>query len=317
MRAIGGYFELELNKKEEYHTSAVKLNTGRNALEYILTAKKYKKLYLPFYTCDVILQPLQKLSINYEFYHINELFEPLFEISLIKDDEAFLYTNYFGLKDSFIREYKNICKNLIVDNAQAFFSDPCEDVDTFYSPRKFFGVPDGAYLYTNVKLSVSLEKDVSFQRFEHLLRRIDLGAEKGYSSYLDTEKLLDHQPIMEMSNLTYSILNSIDYEYVAKKRRDNFLYLHDNLGKLNQLKFELESDLVPMVYPFLPNKEGIRMILLKNRVYTAQYWAVLSQWVHSQCIEYKYSNELLHLPIDQRYSKGELNKIIDLVQSNA
>ena len=69
-------------------------------------------------------------------------------------------------------------KQLIVDNTQAFcFSD--RGVDTFYSARKFFGVPDGAYLYTDKFLNVELEQDVSCQRCEHLLRRIDEGAERG------------------------------------------------------------------------------------------------------------------------------------------
>lgn len=41
MKAIGGYFELELPYSEEYHKNALRLNTGRNAFEYILRSKKY------------------------------------------------------------------------------------------------------------------------------------------------------------------------------------------------------------------------------------------------------------------------------------
>jgi hypothetical protein len=33
--SIGGYFELELSRGEEYHSDAIRLNTGRNAFEYI------------------------------------------------------------------------------------------------------------------------------------------------------------------------------------------------------------------------------------------------------------------------------------------
>ena len=44
MNAIGGYFGLELDKKNEYHSEAIRLNTGRNALEYILISGFYKKL---------------------------------------------------------------------------------------------------------------------------------------------------------------------------------------------------------------------------------------------------------------------------------
>ena len=72
---IGGYFELELNKSIDYHRNAIALNTARNALEYILIAKKYQKVYIPYFTCDVILEPFQKLNIAYEFYKIDENFE--------------------------------------------------------------------------------------------------------------------------------------------------------------------------------------------------------------------------------------------------
>ena len=46
MNSIGGYFELELQRGKEYHEHAVKLNTGRNALKYILKVKEYEKIYL-------------------------------------------------------------------------------------------------------------------------------------------------------------------------------------------------------------------------------------------------------------------------------
>ena len=48
MDAIGGYFSLELPQREEYHKHAIRLNTGRNCLEYILRAREYKKAYLPY-----------------------------------------------------------------------------------------------------------------------------------------------------------------------------------------------------------------------------------------------------------------------------
>ncbi|MFW5983430.1 MAG: hypothetical protein ACOCQ4_02930, partial [bacterium] len=60
MNPIGGYFELELNKGEEFHKNALKLNTGRNAFEYVILEKQYKKVWLPYYMCDVMLEPLNR-----------------------------------------------------------------------------------------------------------------------------------------------------------------------------------------------------------------------------------------------------------------
>jgi len=150
MKELGGYLELELNRNEEHHKTALSLNTGRNALELILRVRKYTKVYIPYYTCDVILEPFRKLNINYEFYSINKDLEPEFNYSLLRDNEGFLYVNYFGIKDDFIPVLAKHCSNIITDNSQAFFCRPLKDIDTFYSCRKFFGVPDGAYLIFRV-----------------------------------------------------------------------------------------------------------------------------------------------------------------------
>ena len=171
--SIGGYLELELPTGDEYHKDALQLNTGRNAFEYILRAKKYKKVYLPFYTCDVMLEPIFKLNLEYEFYSIDPSFTPIFDYKSIKENEVLVYNNYFGICNIQTKEVASICKNLIIDNAQAFYSKPIKGVDTFYSPRKFFGLPDGAYLYTDTLLDHNIKKDISYERCEHLLGRMD------------------------------------------------------------------------------------------------------------------------------------------------
>lgn len=224
MKEIGGYFELELRKGEEYHKDAIRLNTGRNALEYILRERKYSKVYIPYFTCDVLLEPFKKLSMSYHYYSIDKNFEPVFDYTQLRTDDAFLYTNYFGLKDSFINTLSTRRRNLIVDNSQAFFSMPIVGSDTFYSCRKFFGVPDGAYLYLDGADPVNLPIDRSVDRFIHLLERIDDSAEVGYADFKKNDDALTGQPIMRMSRLTESLLRSIDYKHTIKKRRENFFF---------------------------------------------------------------------------------------------
>lgn len=195
MDAIGGYFGLELRKGEHYHKNALRLNTARNCFEYIIRVRKYKKIYIPYYTCEVILEPIKKLGLEYEFYQIDKSLNPIEEFYLEKD-QAFLYTNHFGLKQSTVNylatQYN---KQLIVDNAQAFYAEPLHGIDTFYSPRKFFGVPDGGYLYIDKYLDIESVQDHSYERISHLLKRIDLGAEQGYQDFKDNDDSLINQPI--------------------------------------------------------------------------------------------------------------------------
>lgn len=194
--SIGGYFELELPVHEEYHNNAFRLNTGRNAFEYVLRAKGYKKVYLPYYTCDAMLEPITKWNLAYEFYTIDSNFLPIFNYSNVQENEVFVYNNYFGICDEQTKEIAAQCKNLIIDNSQAFYSKPIEGVDTFYSPRKFFGLPDGAYLYTDKLLDYNLEKDISYKRCEHLLGRIDTTAEQHFQISILILKPKTHIPLL-------------------------------------------------------------------------------------------------------------------------
>ena len=271
MEAIGGYFSLELPLREEYHKDAVRLNTGRNCLEYILRARGYKKVYVPYYTCEAVMEPITKLGIPYEFYHINIHFE-IRDRFTIKADEALLYTNYLGLKQRYVEQLsEKIGAHLIVDNTQAFYAKPIHGIDTFYTCRKFFGVADGAYLYTDKLLDEEFEQDESYDRMAHLLKRIDLSAEQGFADFRKVDDGLDNQPIRKMSKLTQRIMQSIDYEAAAQKRRENYLKLQEVLGEKNNLTLSLEKDAVPMVYPYLAPIKGLREKLIENKIFVARY----------------------------------------------
>lgn len=314
MEEIGGYFELELRSGEHYHKEALRLNTARNCFEYVLRARGYTKIYIPYYTCEVILEPLQKLGISYEFYHINYHLEPQ-TYPILKSGEAFLYTNYFGLKQvcvhKLVEKYGN---QLIVDNAQAFYAKRIEGIDTFYSPRKFFGVPDGGYLYTDCKLDYKLSQDKSYSRMQHLLIRIDEGAETGYQLFKETSKLLNNAPIMQMSNITDKILQNIDYEHVRKIRRSNFQILDNILSCNNKLDIHLEENDVPMVYPYYSNNTHLRKLLISNRIYVATYWPNVLKWSKHESIEFKLAQRIIPLPIDQRYANNTMSTIIKYIE---
>lgn len=309
--AIGGYFELELRRNSHFH-AALKLNTARNCLEYILRVRQYRKIFIPYYTCDVLLEPIHKLNLEYEFYHIDENFQPVITKEL-GVDEAFLYTNYFGFTQKISKLLRLKYPNLIIDNCQAFYADVLEHTDTFYSARKFFGVPDGAYLYTD-KMAVSpMPVEISASRFSHLFKRIEGGAEAGYQDFQHNENSLSNLPIREMSAISDRILQNVDYEYVRYKRRENFSYLHAVLKDINWLKLNPEEDIVPMVYPFWSPDRTLRKRLLENRIYVATYWPNVLKWCKEHTLESNWAQYLIPLPIDQRYGPHEMEQIVKII----
>lgn len=311
--AIGGYFELELRGGEHYHKDALRLNSARSCLEYVLRVRQYRKVFIPYYTCEIVLQPFRLLNIDYEFYHINEALEPV-ELPDLKDGEAFLYTNYFGLKQACVeRLAQHYGKQLFVDNAQAFFAQPMSGMDTFCSPRKFLGVPDGGYLYCDAHIDMGLPRSHSYDRMSHLLKRIDLGAEAGYGDFKGNDESLAEQPVMRMSVLTEKLLESIDYQCIKNIRQSNYRLLDAELGMRNQLNFVLSEDAVPMVYPFLSDTKDLKKKLIENKIFVATYWPNVMDWCEENDWECKLAQQVCYLPVDQRYGEEEMKQMVDII----
>ena len=315
-QAIGGYFELELRQGQEFHATAIALNSARNCLEYILRTRHYKKVYIPYYTCEVILEPFRKLGVGYEFYSINSQLEPT-QYPTLKSEEAFLYTNYFGLKQKAVeRIAERYGKQAIIDNAQAFYAPPLPGIDTFYSPRKFFGVADGGYLYTDAPPLPDIPLDSSWQRMQHLLRRIDEGAEAGYSDFRTNSKSLVNAPIRGMSLLTRAILASIDYDSAKNKRLENYEIFAKALQHKNAIHISPDNEDVPLIYPFYAETQNLRHQLILHRIFVATYWPNVFTWCGSTDYEYQLAQNTLPLPIDQRYSPEHLQFIIDTITAS-
>ena len=278
-----------------------------------MKAKRYKKIYVPYYTCCTVTDSLKACNVEYEFYSINELFEPVKECKL-KSDEAFLYTNYFGLTPDAIRKLADIYgKQLIVDNTLAFYEKPLRGTDTFYSARKFFGVADGAYLYTNTQLDEDLEQDVSYDKMIHLLKRIDISIEESHADFLANKKKLSNQPIKKMSKLTEMILMGIDYEGIKNKRIENYLYLDSALKKENSLKLDYPNGAVPLLYPFLNYDDNLRERLIKNKIYPTVYFPNVYEWCNDDQLEYKLTKYIMVLPIHQRYDIKDMEQIVKVL----
>lgn len=315
---IGGYFELELPERCSFpHDDGMLLNSGMNALEYVLLALgNASHVWVPYYTCDVVLEPMQKLGVPYTFYPINRNLE-LDKMPSLQDGEYLIYTNYFGVKDEYVSKLAIFYgSHLIVDNAQAWFAKPIEGVHTIYSPRKYVGVPDGGVAYCVKHIDKNtLEQDVSYERCSHLLKRLDLDPSEGYADFRANSKQLVGQPIKRMSKLTQRMLCSIGFEEIKSKRRKNFGYLHEHLKETNLLDMpSMDSFVCPMVYPYLTNDASIKQRLIENKVFVPTYWPNVLEWCDSNDLEYSLAQNMVFLPIDQRYGSNEMQRIVNLIE---
>lgn len=320
VKAIGGYFEIADKDCEWGHmpVEGVALNTCRNALEYIiLQLADVKRIYVPYYTCEAVIEPLKRLPVEYEFYHINEQLEMAEEI-VLHDGDYLIANNYFGVKDAYVAKLADkYSTRLIIDNAQALFAPTFPNIKAVYSTRKYVGVADGGFsVGVSATCATIYEVDNSLEHDSHLFIRKDKGAEAGFKDYQDNESKLDNQPIRRMSPQTQTILSQIDYNSIIKKRRQNYIFLNNALKERNKLKLpSIDSFACPMVYPFMTDDESLRDRLIQNKVFVARYWPNVLEWCQEDELEYKMAIKIIPFPIDQRYGEMEMNYIVEILKT--
>ena len=106
--------------------------------------------------------------------------------------------NYYGqLTNDKVVFLKKKFNRIILDNTQAFYQRPLLGIDTIYSCRKFFGVPDGAYLSSDCILNEELEVDISRNRMTHILGRYEGKASDYYNDFRTNDESLRMAPLMQ------------------------------------------------------------------------------------------------------------------------
>ena len=315
MKEIGGYFGLEEFTDNSMYSDLIAVNSARNALIYLMRARKISKLYIPYYLCNSVSGVCDREGYAYEYYNIGEDLLPKFEKKL--DDGEYLYVvNYFGqITDESIIALKEKHQNIICDNVQAFFRNPIEGIDTVYSCRKFFGVPDGGYVATDAKLDTELPVDISMDRMKHVLGRFEgKSASDYYGDFRENDDAFESLELREMSKLTRNIMGAVDYSRVKKAREENFAVLHSMLESQNKLSLKLPEG--PYVYPFYcENGMEIKKALAAKKIFVPTLWPEVMEM--GQRLEADLAENILPLPCDQRYGKTDMermaNEIMQLI----
>lgn len=311
MREIGGYIELDIYNGKLLHERAIALNCGRNCLAYLIKAKHIKTIWLPYFLCDSVRTVCEKYGVTVKYYHIDT--DWIIKNVELKEKEYLYMVNFYGqLSREYLINLKMQYERVIVDNSQAYFEMPIVGTDTLYTCRKFFGVSDGAFLFTDEKLKCNLPIDKSYERIKYVLGRFEKSANEFYKDASANNDFFDNEPIKFMSKLTKNLLCGIDYEYVKNTRTNNFAYLNERLSKINKLVVKNIDG--AFMYPFMiDNAQEARKKLLEKKIYIPTLWPNVLSDVPEDWWEYKLANNVLPLPVDQRYGKEEMEYVVGVI----
>ena len=104
---------------------------------------------MPLFLCDSCDKALIENKVkDVIYYSVGFDFKPI--IDYVPDGYWIYVVNYYGqLSNDYLL---TLGCNIIVDNSQAFFQKPISNISTIYNCRKYFGVPDGAFVFCDERL---------------------------------------------------------------------------------------------------------------------------------------------------------------------
>lgn len=309
-KEIGGYLELERFTGPMLHEGALALSSGRACLSYLIEQRGIRKIALPDFNCGVVAEACRAYGVRTRTYRVGLDFRPE-EIGTEEDEWLYLVNFYGQLTEKELRSFSARFPKLIVDNAHAYFTPPVPGADTLYTCRKFLGVPDGGFLYTDAPAR-ELPADESRERMDFVLGRFERPAGEFFAAASRNNDLLAIEP-KRMSALTENLLRAVDYDRVRDIRTRNFRILHEALGSRNLLRLrETEG---AYAYPLMrPEGQALRRKLIERKIYVPQLWPNVPEEQPAGSAACRLAEQILPLPCDQRYGTEEMAYIIDAVR---
>lgn len=71
------------------------------------------------------------------------------------------------------------------------------------------------------------------------------------------------------------------------------------------------------MYPFMiQNGAMIRKKLQQEKIYIPTLWPSVKEWCSADMLEYKYAENILPLPIDQRYGEKDMTYMVNSIQKS-
>lgn len=317
---LGSEFDLDVNSLSIKKNNVINylkgyncyfFNSGRSAIKSIPIEKG--KILLPSYICDSVIDCFNKKDIV--LYKVNEYFEidEKDVLAKLKNVKTIFIMHYFGKvqNKSILNKIKVEAKKkkvaIIEDTTHSIFSSKSTIGDYMVvSIRKWFPIPNGGILYSKKRINTNnIKKNTRDGKISPMiLKNLYLNGKINEKPYLEMFKeeelnIEKNKNKLLMSNFCKYMLSCFDVTEIKKTRKRNYNYLETKL-KYKPIQ-KLNKNECPFVYEIrIDDRDMFREYLINNSIYCAVHWP--------NC-----SKKEISIPIDQRYSRKELDYLIDII----
>lgn len=328
---IGGLFGLE-------PTSLVRSNQQSNFdpsfIEYFLSARcafyavcqyvKPRIAWLPSYLCGALLDPFRALGIPVRYYEDGPNFASgtLQWIADVHARDLVLVIHYFGFANKTFPADELTKRGAVVieDASQSLFVKQLykESTCIIYSPRKFFGVPDGGVLTSSHIDGVCLQplqppptewwKDAL--AMVQMRREFDLvgGENRWFRLFRRVEETFPVGLYRSSELARVLIETGTDYGSMRTARRENYLALAERLNEFALFPV-LSDETVPVGFPVCVDaaqREAILEYLYNEKIYPPVHWRIDGIVPEHFQESHSLSRRILTLLCDQRYTPSDM-----------
>ncbi len=311
------------------------LRCGRDAVSgtaiAMLKERGIKTVWVPALSCISMYGGFMLEGFKVNFYPIDENFNPLLDEKNDYKNSVVLFMLYYGVTDlnsvgGFISKHKECVT--IVDITHAVWNEDayCLPADAFIgSIRKSVGVVNGGIFLSN-KFSIEAKnvpnKFTQLREGAFKLKNIynntrDENIKNEYRKmFSDAELSLNNDTgVFSADNKSIRTVLSLNTEEIKWKRTLNFNKLSALLRGLSSVRplcGKLQKNAIPFSLPVLvSNQSEVQLKLAKQGVYAPVLWPINENAKKVCKFSEKVSENMLSLPIDQRYSPDDMDLIYE------
>lgn len=307
---------------------------------------------MPAWCCDSMLAPFLAHGIEVNFYdvsletrmstnnhelsiNLSRILETLETSEQVRASELencpkdiFYLTNYFGYENTLpietVRQFKEQGAIILYDRTHSFLMQDEEYQELadyhFASIRKWMGVVGGAVVYGLSEVPVLKEcpyasiKEQAMREKCHYLQGDNSVVKENYLKTFGEfgHHLTEDYQNYAMDDLSCALYKQEDLKAMAKKRRENAAYLHENLKGVKFIG-RLTDKAVPLFVPILferkEKRDAVRKALIENQIYCPVHWPkpqkIPAEFAVNQIVDTE-----LSLICDQRYGVADMERIV-------